>query len=100
MYVYINQESCIHITNKPQMDEVPTGRRREKGLDIEGDGVAGAGGGNNDKEAGKEGGGEGGKAREGGEGVDLTLGRIGERTVNVVARLRESDRFKNQMVRG
>lgn len=32
------------------------------------------------------------------DGLESTLGRIGERTVDVVAKLRRSDRFKNQMV--
>ena len=33
-------------------------------------------------------------------GVDSALGRIGDRTVDSVAKLRKSDRFKNQMVGG
>lgn len=77
-----------------QTDEVPTGRRRDKGLD----GAAG-----NETAGGGQGGGKGAAADGGGdgegEGLESTLGRIGDRTVNSVAKLRKSDRFKSQMVR-
>lgn len=46
---------------------------------------------------GGEEGGEGGDGEE--EVVESALGRLEKRTVEVVAKLRRSDRFKNQMVR-
>ncbi|CAM9410904.1 unnamed protein product [Ectocarpus sp. 4 AP-2014] len=74
-----------------ETDEVPTGRRRDKGLD----GAAG-----NETVGGGQGGGSGAAAEgggEGGEGLESTLGRIGDRTVDSVAKLRKSERFKSQM---
>ncbi|CAN0395264.1 unnamed protein product [Pylaiella littoralis] len=87
-----------------ETDEVPTGRRRDKAPDDKsavggGGGGAGAGAGaaaggdSNKGEGGARGGGVGG----GGLGVESVLGRLGDRTVDSVAKLRKSDRFKNQM---
>eukprot|EP00752_Nemacystus_decipiens_P014672 g13068.t1 len=77
-----------------EVDEVPTGRRRDTALDAAaaaaGNGAAGGGGAAGVKIEGGDGGG-------GAGGVDSALGRIGDRTVDSVAKLRKSDRFKNQM---
>lgn len=43
--------------------------------------------------------GGGGGGSEGEGGVEMALGRLGERTAEVVAKLRRSDRFQKQMVR-
>lgn len=44
------------------------------------------------------GGGGGGAVGDGQGGVESTLGKIGERRVDVVAKLRKSERFKKQLV--
>lgn len=96
---------CLHASCLVKVDEVPTGRRREHHHETDNDGaardaVAKSGGGGGGGDAGESTtSAEGKSSGEPGEaGVDATLGRVGERTVDVVAKLRNSDRFKNQMV--
>lgn len=69
---------------------MPTGRKRDR----DAEGVPGGGG-----KAGRGGGGGVDESGADGDGLESALGRIGERTVDVVAKLRKGDRFKSKMVR-